>query len=352
MLSHTQLSSAMQRAITLAHRGPSHDVNPQVGCVIVDKNGQIVAEGFHAGAGTDHAEIVALTNLHPGLNPTELTAVVTLEPCNHTGKTPPCADALLRAEIGTVVYGQPDLGEKSSGGATKLSTHGRCVIGGVESEATRALIADWRTRHNTTDHGVVAKWAQSIDGRLAAADGTSQWITSAASRRHVHAQRALADIIITTTASIAADNPALTARHPNGELLVPPKDQPLPVVFGRGSVDPDAVIHQHPALQYRGLDTPPQFRGERLRDDFNQLSALIGYRPRIFIEAGPRFLNAVLAEQLADQLLVYTAPTLLGGPHHVVEDLGISTLAERLDFAFTGIYQLDTDLVTTLRKDH
>lgn len=352
MLSHTQLSSAMQRSIKLAHCGPPHDINPQVGCVIVDAHGQIVSEGFHAGAGTDHAEIVALTNLRPGLNPAELTAVVTLEPCNHTGKTPPCADALLKSDIGTVVYGQPDVGERSSGGATKLSTHGRCVIGGVESAATRELIADWRVRHHTVDHAVVAKWAQSLDGRLAAADGTSQWITSAASRRHVHTQRALADVIITTTASVASDNPSLTARHPNGELLVPAKDQPLPVIFGQGDVDTGAVIHQHPALHYRGFNTPPRFRGEQLQDDFDQLAALVGHKPRVFIEAGPRFLNAVLAHQLADRLLIYTAPTLLGGPHHVVEDLGISTLAERFNFTFTGIHRLDTDLVTTLRKDH
>lgn len=352
MLSHTQLSSAMQRAITLAHRGPADDANPQVGCVIVDQHGQTVSEGFHAGAGTDHAEIVALTNLHPGLDPTTLTAVVTLEPCNHTGKTPPCADALVRAEIGTIVYGQPDLGEHSSGGATKLTTHGRCVIGGIESRATRDLIANWRARSNIIESGIIAKWAQSLDGRLAAADGTSQWITSAASRRHVHTQRALADVIITTTASVATDNPSLTARHPSGELLVPAKDQPVPVIFGRGSVDQQAVIHRHPALTYRGLSTAPRFSGEDLAADFDKLSDLVGHQPRVFIEAGPKFLNAVLAAQLADQLLIYTAPSLLGGPHHVVEDLGITTLAERFNFAFTGMHRLDTDLVTTLRKDH
>ena len=352
MLSHTQLSSAMQRAITLAHRGPSDDVNPQVGCVIVDDHGDIVAEGYHAGAGTDHAEIVALSNLRPGVNPAKLTAVVTLEPCNHTGKTPPCTDALVRAEIGSIVYGQPDLGAKSSGGATRLSTHGRCVIGGVESRATRELIADWRARSHITESGIIAKWAQSLDGRLAAADGTSQWITSAASRRHVHTQRALADVIITTTASIGTDNPSLTARHPTGELLVPAKDQPLPVIFGRGHVDRHAAVHKHPALQHHGFTTAPRFTGQDLEHDFDQLTELVGHRPRVFIEAGPTFLNAVLAAELADQLLIYTAPSMLGGPHHVVQDLGIDTLADRFRFAFTEVHRLDTDLVTTLRKDH
>lgn len=352
MLSHTQLSSAMQRAITLAHRGPSNDVNPQVGCVILDDRGAIIAEGFHAGAGTDHAEIVALTNLNPGFDPAGLTAVVTLEPCNHTGKTPPCADALLRSGIGTIVYGQPDLGQKSAGGATKLFTDGRHIIGGIESEATGNLVAAWRARSNTTTSGVIAKWAQSLDGRLAAANGTSQWITSVASRKHVHIQRALADIIITTTASIATDDPALTARHDTGELLVPAKDQPLPVIFGRSDVAPGAAIHAHPALKHRGLTTPPRFTGENLAADFAQLAELVGRSPRVFIEAGPKFLNAVLADHLADQLLIYTAPTLLGGPHHVVSDLGIVTLTDRLNFEFTGVHRMDTDLVTTLRKDH
>lgn len=352
MLSHTQLSSAMQRAITLAHRGPSDDVNPQVGCVILDDRGAIISEGFHAGAGTDHAEIVALTNLNPGFDPAGLTAVVTLEPCNHTGKTPPCADALLRSGIGTIVYGQPDLGQRSAGGATTLFTHGRQIIAGIESKATGDLVADWRARSHTTTSGVIAKWAQSLDGRLAATDGTSQWITSVASRRHVHIQRALADIIITTTASIATDDPSLTARHDSGELMVPAKDQPLPVIFGQSDVSPGAAIHTHPALKHRGLPTPPRFTGENLAADFAQLAELVGRGPRVFIEAGPKFLNAVLAEQLADQLLIYTAPTLLGGPHQVVSDLGIVTLTDRFNFAFTGVHRMDTDLVTTLRKDH
>src|SRR5690625_6739330 len=123
MLSHNELDSVMQRAITLAHRGPADDINPHVGCVILNADGAIIAEGFHAGAGTDHAEIVALSNLDPGEDPATLTAVVTLEPCNHTGKTPPCADALLLSGIGTIAYGHTDPCEQSAGGAMKLSTH-------------------------------------------------------------------------------------------------------------------------------------------------------------------------------------------------------------------------------------
>lgn len=352
MLSHTQLATAMQHAIMLAHRGPAHDPNPQVGCVIVDAGGTVVAEGFHNGAGTDHAEIVALTELDPSLNPAELTAVVTLEPCNHTGKTPPCAQALLASGIGTIVYGQPDIGAHSSGGATTLFALGRQVIGGIESAATAELIAPWHAATSQSRDQVIAKWAQSLDGRLAAADGTSQWITSATARRHVHVQRALADVIITTTATVGADNPSLTARDAAGDLLVPAQDQPLPVVFGTGPLDDDAKVHAHPALHHRGLDGAPQYTGTDLAADFAQLTELVGCPPRVFLEAGPRFLTSVLAAGLVDKLLIYTAPTVLGGPYHAIGDIGISTLEERLNFTFYGVHRLDTDLVTTLRKDH
>ena len=352
MLSHTQLATAMQHAMMLARRGPADDPNPQVGCVILDADGTIVAEGFHNGAGTDHAEIVALTELDPLLDPVELTAVVTLEPCNHTGKTPPCAQAILDAGIGTIVYGQPDIGAQSSGGATTLFAQGRQVIGGIESAATAELIAPWHTRTNQSREQIIAKWAQTLDGRLAAADGTSQWITSAASRRHVHVQRALADVIVTTTATVGSDNPSLTARDAAGGLLVPGKDQPLPVIFGSGVVADDAKVHAHPALAHRGLDRAPQFSGADLAADFAQLTELVGCPPRVFLEAGPRFLTAVLAAGLVEKLLIYTAPTVLGGPYQAIGDVGIATLEERLDFSFYGVHRLDTDLVTTLRKDH
>lgn len=351
MLSHTQLTSAMQRAITLAQRGPSDDVNPQVGCVIVDAEGAIVAEGYHAGVGTDHAETVALKQLDPNMNPVALTAVVTLEPCNHTGYTPPCVEALNTSGIGTIVYGQPDVGPNSSGGATELFARGHRVIGGVASEATADLLAGWLQRTEQTRGRIIAKWAQSLDGRLAAADGTSQWITSPRARRHVHIQRALADIIVTTSATVATDNPALTARDEHRNLLVAPEDQPLPVIFGSSAVDDDAAIHRHPAVVARGLDRAPQFSGRDLASQLASLVDLVGSAPRVFLEAGPRFTTAVLSEQLADELLVYTAPMLLGGPHHAVGDLGIPTLTDAQNFTFSSIHRLETDTVTTLRKD-
>lgn len=352
MLSLSQLSTMMQHAITLAKYGPDDDLNPQVGCVIVADDGLIVAEGFHAGSGTDHAEVAALAKLDPALNPSTLTAVITLEPCNHTGKTPPCVEALHASGIGTIVFGQPDLGQNSSGGATELFARGHHVIGGIASKATAELLANWRQRTGQPRGRVIAKWAQSLDGRLAAADGTSQWITSAKALRHVHIQRALADVIITTTATVAADNPALTARTQAGELLVPTCDQPLPVIFGTGDTDPKAIIHSHPALGHRGLTVAPQFSGQNLVAELTQLEDLVGPAPRILIEAGPTFITGILTQQLVNELLIYTAPILLGGPHHAVADLDIATLTGSQQYHFSNIHCLDTDMVSTLLKEH
>src|SRR5699024_10688398 len=147
------------------------DINPQVGCVIIDGARSIVSEGYHAGSGSDHAEVAAIKNLNPQLIPIALTSVVTLEPCNHTRTTPPCVGALHTSGIGTIVYGQPDLGQHSSGGATELFARGHRVVGGVESEATARLLRGWHQRTEQTRGRVIAKWAQSFDGRLAAADG-------------------------------------------------------------------------------------------------------------------------------------------------------------------------------------
>src|SRR5699024_12593371 len=130
------------------------------------------------------------------------------EPCNHADTTRPCVDALHTSGIGTIVHGQPDLGQHSSGGATELFARGHRVVGGVESEATARLLRGWHQRTEQTPGRVIAKWAQSLDGRLAAADGSSQWITGAKARRHVPLQRALADIVVTTSAPVATHNPA------------------------------------------------------------------------------------------------------------------------------------------------
>lgn len=142
-LSHEVIESAMRRALTLAERGPAGNENPQVGCVILDAAGETVAEGWHEGAGTPHAEAMALALLPDVVDPSALTAVVTLEPCNHTGRTGPCARALLERGVGNVAFGLSDPGAASSGGGETLRAAGVCVTGGILADEVRRFLTPW-----------------------------------------------------------------------------------------------------------------------------------------------------------------------------------------------------------------
>ena len=207
---------AMRRALDLAARGPV-GVNPQVGAVLLAADGTTLAEGWHRGAGTAHAEVDALSHLPAGAA-RGATAVVTLEPCNHTGRTGPCAVALIEAGVARVVYALDDPVAVSHGGAETLRAAGVEVEAGVEADAALTLIDPWVTAARLGRPHVTVKWAQSLDGRAAADDGTSQWITGAAARADVHRRRAEADAIVVGTGTVLADDPALTARGPEGPL--------------------------------------------------------------------------------------------------------------------------------------
>lgn len=143
----------MRRALTLATRGPAHDENPQVGCVVLDAAGETVAEGWHEGAGTPHAEVMALAALPNDLDASQLTAVVTLEPCNHTGRTGPCSQALIARGIGAVAFGSQDPGAASSGGGETLRAAGVAVTGGVLEREVREFLAPWLSRQQGADLG-------------------------------------------------------------------------------------------------------------------------------------------------------------------------------------------------------
>ena len=352
MLGRETLETAMRRALELAARGPADNPNPQVGCVILDPAGNIVAEGWHRGAGTPHAEVAALAALPDEwrTRANELTAVATLEPCNHTGRTGPCAVALSEAGIGTVVYSVSDPGDASSGGAATLRKAGAEVLGGVLEPEGLELLASWLERQGTVSQKasrprVTVKWAQTLDGRAAAADGSSQWITGPAARRDVHRRRAEADAILVGTGTLIADDPALTARddYAVDGLLVPPADQPIPVVLGRRAIAASARINQHPALEAHGLDAPLHFDGSDLAAHLKALHER-GVRS-IFVEGGPTVASAFIAAGLADEVLIYVAPALLGGPRLAVGDLGIASMAGIRRLSIEGIEQLGDDLL-------
>ena len=336
--SPAEYQAAMKRALELATRGPRTGPNPQVGCVLLDSSHAIVAEGWHEGSGTPHAEIMALTNLaHSGLSSQGLTAVVTLEPCAHTGKTGPCAEALLNAGIARVVYAVSDPGAASGGGAELLSAAGVDVIAGVEASAGEALIERWLYSVTASRPWVTLKWAMSLDGRTAAADGTSQWITGEETRAKVHRDRSEHDAIIVGINTVLVDNPRLTARTLEGGLY---PHQPLAIVMGHREVPQDALIREHPG----GF--------EHVSDhDVQALLTSLGERDirSVYVEGGATLASAFLAEDIADELHITMGPMLLGGPNLAITDLGVSTMADAYHLSITDIQRFGEDIVLTAR---
>ncbi|PRA78480.1 bifunctional diaminohydroxyphosphoribosylaminopyrimidine deaminase/5-amino-6-(5-phosphoribosylamino)uracil reductase RibD [Microbacterium sp. MYb66] len=302
---------AMGRALRLAARGP-RGANPQVGAVILSPDGSVLAEGWHHGAGTPHAEVDALSKLAPDAA-RGATAVVTLEPCNHTGRTGPCAVALIEAGITRVVYALDDPGAVEGGGAERLRAAGVDVESGEQAEAAHALIDGWLRAQRLGRPHITVKWAQSLDGRAAAADGTSQWITGPAARADVHRRRAHADAIVVGTGTVLADDPALTAR--DGDALLP--HQPIPVVIGSRPTPADAAVHRHPH--------PPLFFDTH---DLHAIAADLHARgiQSVFVEGGPTLASAFVAAGLADRVLAYIAPVLLGGGRLALTDIGVASI--------------------------
>ena len=324
--------AAMVRALEVAAApdvplGP----NPRVGCVLLDDAGDTVAEGHHRGAGTAHAEADALT--HAGDRARGTTAVVTLEPCDHTGRTGPCAEALVQAGVRRVVFAQSDPNPLAAGGAATLRAAGIEVGSGLLVEEARALNAVWTF---AVEHGrpfVTWKFATTLDGRSAAPDGTSRWVSSPAARLDTHRLRALCDVILVGTGTVAVDDPALTVRDEHDQPL---DRQPLRVVMGERDLDPDARIFD-PSLAHgtAGIHL-------RTRDPHQALADLAGRdRQHVFLEGGPTLAAAFLRRGLVDEIVAYVAPMLLGAGTAAVADLGISTLADAVRPRVTDVTVLD-----------
>ena len=310
----TTASTWMRRALHLAEAGPWPDRNPRVGCVIVAPDGEVVAEGHHRGAGTPHAEIEALRAA--GSRAGGCTAYVSLEPCAHTGLTGPCADALARAGVTRVVFAQSDPNPDATGGAERLHAAGVDVIGGVLAEEAAALNARWARGVALSRPLVTWKFAATLDGRSAASDGTSQWLTGEASRADTHELRATRDAVLVGTGTVLADDPRLTARVPDGGLAA---QQPLRVVMGLRDVPASARVH----------DGPGDVLHLRTRDPEVALKELWGKGLRdVWLEGGPTLAAAFITAGLVDDVYAYLAPALLGSGRAAVDDLGITTIAD------------------------
>ncbi len=328
------LDAAMRLAIELAYqvKGTTYP-NPPVGAVIVDPDGRVAGVGATEPAGGDHAEVVALRRA--GRLAAGAIAVVTLEPCNHYGKTPPCVNALLEAREGTVIYAVADPNAIAGGGSARLAGAGVNVRSGVLADQVAAgPLREWLHKERTGLPHVTWKYAASVDGRSAAADGSSQWISSPAARMDLHRRRATADAIVVGTGTVLADDPALTARLPDGSLTA---GQPLRVVVGMREIPPEAKV----------LNDDSRTMVIRTHDPMEVLKALSD-RTDVLLEGGPTLAGAFLRAGAINRILAYIAPILLGGPITAVGDVGVPTLARALRWQFDGIERAGPDLLLSL----
>jgi diaminohydroxyphosphoribosylaminopyrimidine deaminase/5-amino-6-(5-phosphoribosylamino)uracil reductase len=335
----TAVESAMRRALALAAQGPAHGPNPRVGCVLLDPGGRPVAEGFHRGAGTPHAEAAALAAARShGIDPRGTTAVVTLEPCAHHGRTGPCADALIAAGVATVHVAVSDPNPVATGGAARLRAAGIEVTTGTLADEGEELLRHWLHAVRTGRPYVTLKLATSLDGRVAAADGTSRWITGPQARAHAHTVRAQVDAIAVGSGTALTDDPSLTARTIDGGLF---EHQPLRVVLGRTAVPGDARLRgPGGALLHLPEHDPAVVLGLLAEREVRHL----------LVEGGPTLATALLAADAVDELHAYVAPVLLGAGPAVVGDLGITTIGEAARFATHDVTRLGDDVLMIARR--
>ena len=325
--------AAMRRALVLAATpGVPLGPNPRVGCVILDVKGNAIAEGYHRGAGTPHAEAAALAAA--GDRAQGATAVVTLEPCNHTGRTGPCAEALSTAGIRRVVFAQTDSNPVARGGADRLRIAGVDVEGGVLAADAEQLNHAWSYAIRHQRPYVTWKLAATLDGRSAAADGTSRWITSASARADVHRLRGECDAILVGTGTVLADDPHLTVRDALNEPL-PRKLQPLRVVMGHRPLPANAGVLDD-AAETMHLEThdPAEALGQLFARD----------RQHVWLEGGPTVAGVFINADLVDRVVAYIAPALLGAGTAALQDAGISTIGEALRLVVRDVTQIGPDI--------
>jgi diaminohydroxyphosphoribosylaminopyrimidine deaminase/5-amino-6-(5-phosphoribosylamino)uracil reductase len=362
----------MRRALELAARGlESTHPNPRVGCVLV-RDGQVVGEGWHRAAGELHAEALALAAA--GEAARGATAYVTLEPCAHHGRTPPCVDALLAAGIAQVCYASGDPDPRVDGaGAARLRAAGVPVRGGLLAAAGDELNAGFLSRLRRGRPFVRAKIAASLDGRTALASGASQWITGTAARADVQRWRARSDAILTGIGTVLADDPQLTVRLPADDGI--PRRQPLRVVLDsrlrlprsarvlgapgralifsrREAVGAELATAAQDAMRRDGIALEWLESAEGGLD----LSAALTQLARehqineVLVEAGATLTGALLRARLVDELLIYQAPLLLGGDARALAQLpALAALQDAPRFEFTELAMVGGDLRMRLR---
>lgn len=310
------VTAAMRRALQLAAtsgfvKGP----NPRVGCVLLAETGAVAGEGWHRGAGHPHAEVAAIADAGPRAHGS--TAVVTLEPCNHTGRTDPCVDALIAAGVRRVVWASTDPNPAAAGGGERLRAAGIDTVPGLLAADADELNRTWVFAHRSGRPFVTWKFAGSLDGRSAAADGSSRWISSAAARADAHRLRARAGAVLAGTGSVLTDDAQLAARGDDGEPLRY-RDQPLRVVIGHRQLPAGARVR----------DTAAPTLHIPTHDPVEVLATLYARGVHdVLVEGGPTVAAAFWRAGLVDEIVAYLAPVLLGSGPPSVADLGVTTMA-------------------------
>lgn len=360
----------MARALELARRGRfTTTPNPNVGCVIV-RDGVIVGEGWHQRAGEPHAEVHALRMA--GDQARGATAYVTLEPCSHYGRTPPCCEALIAAGVSRVVAAMQDPNPEVAGrGLYRLQQAGIAVSHGLMMAEAEALNRGFLKRMRTGFPFVQLKLGASLDGKTAMASGESQWITSPEARRDVQRLRALSSAILSSSATVLADDPALTVRWDElgsatqAHYLEENLRQPVRVIIdSQNRVTPQHRLLHQPGETWlarlqtdeqqpwpqavRQLQVPP--RDNQL--DLVSLMMLLGKQQinQVWVEAGAQLAGALLTAGVVDELIVYLAPKLLGDSARGLCALpGLSALRDAPLFSFSDVRQVGPDLRLTLR---
>ena len=366
----------MRCALGLARRGRGYvEPNPMVGCVMV-KHGAVIGKGYHRRYGQAHAEVEALRACsRNGADPAGSDVHVTLEPCAHFGKTPPCADALIDAGVARVFVALADPFEKTAGrGIQKLRDAGITVIENLCHNAARTLNAPYLKRTTTGLPWVIAKWAQTLDGRIAGVDGDSRWISGPTSRRFVHRLRAHVDAIIVGISTVLVDDPMLTARN-----------VPIRRVARRVAIDPQLRIADHMNLLAtadalhpvtvaisREVLTTQAARVKTLvkhgveivdlpADDRHpshlQLHPLLAHLAQVhaatnvLVEGGGKLIGSLLEQHLIDQVYAFVAPKLLGDAYGVPVAAGLSRrrIKECDRLKLSAIKRLDDDVLLDYR---
>lgn len=348
----------MRRAVRLARRtARTTSPNPPVGAIVLDQAGVVVGEGFHAGPGEAHAEIVALEQAGPAARGGSL--IVTLAPCTKHGRTPPCVDAVLAAGVRRVVIGSRDPNPlEMASSIERLRSAGVEVVEGIGKRLTDELIGGFTSLMQSGRPRFTAKLALTLDGRTAAADGSSRWITGPEARREVHRMRGAADAVLVGASTVIQDDPELTVRL---RRYAGPQPRPI-VVDSTGRTPPDAAVFKRPGAMVLTTDACPDLVKHRYEASGAEVVVLPAVRDRVdlvaastalggrgmldvFVESGPTLVGALVDVRLIDRLVVYLAPKLLGAHGApAIAGLLIPSIADAIDLQFESVRRVGADL--------